>query len=216
MPHPPCDVAEGWMVYSIPLIIFEDDILGNHLKQWNKHYSCYMSNGALPCTKLDNEFCVRFIATSPHAMPLEIMQGIWTSIEYMTTCPCLFHCWYWFKIGKHLRGTHIKAWDCMNMEEVLLHPYALFFPGDNPMQVEMASSTGLSSNHFCCTCKAGSTCNFKQSNEGLESLFKVAKICHLICHILIVIMNRLTRSVAAQKQLSLLQGSSSQHFSHQL
>lgn len=73
MPHPLCDVAKGRMVYSIPLIIFEDDVSGNRSKQWNKHYSCYMSNGALPRTKLDNEFHVRFVATSPHATPLEIM-----------------------------------------------------------------------------------------------------------------------------------------------
>lgn len=81
MPHPLRAIAKGRMVYSIPLIIFEDDVSGNRSKQWNKHYSCYMSNGAIPRYKLDNEFHVRFIATSPHATPLEIMQGIRKSIE---------------------------------------------------------------------------------------------------------------------------------------
>jgi len=76
MPHPLRAVAGERMVYSIPLVIFIDDVSGNRSKQWNKHFSCYMSNGALPRTKLESEFHVRFVATSPHATPLEIMQGI--------------------------------------------------------------------------------------------------------------------------------------------
>ncbi|KAF7982629.1 hypothetical protein HWV62_27053 [Athelia sp. TMB] len=156
MPHPLRATAKGRMVYSIPLIIFEDDVSGNRSKQWNKHYSCYMSNGALPRTKLDNEFHVRFVATSPHAAPLEIMQGVRSSIEKAFKDP-------------------IEAWDCESGQEVLLRPYALFFPGDNPMQAEMASSSGLSSNHFCRTCKVGGTREFKQSNDGFETLFKAGE-----------------------------------------
>ncbi|KAF7965722.1 hypothetical protein HWV62_42165 [Athelia sp. TMB] len=156
MPHPLRATAKGRMVYSIPLIIFEDDVSGNRSKQWNKHYSCYMSNGALPRTKLDNEFHVRFVATSPHAAPLEIMQGVRSSIENAFKDP-------------------IEAWDCESGQEVLLRPYALFFPGDNPMQAEMASSSGLSSNHFCRTCKVGGTREFKQSNNGFETLFKAGE-----------------------------------------
>lgn len=83
MPHPLHAVAGDRMVYSIPLIIFQDDVSGNQSKQWNKHYSCYMSNGAVPRTKLDGDFQVRFIATSPHATPLELMEGIRGSIEYV-------------------------------------------------------------------------------------------------------------------------------------
>src|ERR1700683_5427022 len=83
MPHPLRAVAGERMVYSVPLIVFIDDVSGNRSKQWNKHFSCYMSNGALPCTKLESEFHVRFVATSPHATPLEIMQGVRASIEYV-------------------------------------------------------------------------------------------------------------------------------------
>ncbi|KAJ6632423.1 hypothetical protein B0H10DRAFT_1938045 [Mycena sp. CBHHK59/15] len=59
MPHPLQDVAGSRPVYSIPLAIFIDDVSGYKSKQWNKHFSCYMSNGALPQTKLENEFHVR-------------------------------------------------------------------------------------------------------------------------------------------------------------
>jgi hypothetical protein len=83
MPHPLRAGAGERMVYSVPLIVFIDDVSGNRSKQWNKHFSCYMSNGALPRTKLESEFHVRFVATSPHATPLEIMQGVRASIEYV-------------------------------------------------------------------------------------------------------------------------------------
>lgn len=81
MPHPLRACAGDRPVYSIPLILFIDDVSGNKSKQWNKHFSCYMSNGAMPREKLEAEFHVRFVATSPHATPLEIMQGVRTSIE---------------------------------------------------------------------------------------------------------------------------------------
>lgn len=89
MPHPLREKAGSRMVYSIPLAVFIDDVSGNKSKQWNKHFSCYMSNGALPRTKLENEFHVRFVATSPFASPLEIMQGVRASIEYVDRFPKL-------------------------------------------------------------------------------------------------------------------------------
>lgn len=64
------------MVYSVPLVIFQDDVSGNQSKQWNKHYLCYLSNGMIPCQKLESEFHIHFVAMSPFASPLEIMQGI--------------------------------------------------------------------------------------------------------------------------------------------
>lgn len=84
--HPLRDFAKNRPVYSIPLISFIDDVSGNQSKQWNKHFSIYMSNGALPRRKLENEFHVRFVATSPNASPLEMMQGLRGSIEYVTFC----------------------------------------------------------------------------------------------------------------------------------
>ncbi|KAH9971060.1 hypothetical protein BJV74DRAFT_799157 [Russula compacta] len=81
MPHPLWKVTGSRMVYSIPLVIFQDDVSGNQSKQWNKHYSCYLSNGMIPHQKLESEFHVCFVATSLFASPLEIMQGIQCSIE---------------------------------------------------------------------------------------------------------------------------------------
>jgi hypothetical protein len=83
MPHPLRAKAGSRPVYSVPIITFIDDVSGNKSKQWNKHYACYMSNGSLPREKLSEEFHVRFVATSPNATPLEIMQGVRASSEFV-------------------------------------------------------------------------------------------------------------------------------------
>ncbi|EIW74149.1 hypothetical protein CONPUDRAFT_133377 [Coniophora puteana RWD-64-598 SS2] len=143
-------------VYSIPVIVFLDDVSGNQSKQWNEHFSCYMSTGALPREKLSEEFHVRFIATSPHATPLEMMQGIRTSMEKTFQNP-------------------VEAYDCETKEEVLLQVYPLLFAGDNPMQSELCSCAGLNANHFCRTCMCGGTQEYKRSDEGFKSFFMLAE-----------------------------------------
>ncbi|KAJ6621770.1 hypothetical protein B0H10DRAFT_1945050 [Mycena sp. CBHHK59/15] len=153
MPHSLREKAGLRMVYSIPLAVFINNVSGNKSKQWNKHFSCYMSNGALPRTKLENKFHVRFVATSPFTSPLEIMQGVRASIEETFSEP-------------------IVAWDCEAKEEVLLCSYGLLFAGDNPMQAELCSCAGLNTNVFCRTCKAGGTREWKQSNEGFAQILK--------------------------------------------
>ncbi|KAJ7670498.1 hypothetical protein B0H14DRAFT_3102396 [Mycena olivaceomarginata] len=144
MPHPLHVVAGSKLIYSIPLVIFIDDVSGNKSKQWNKHF--FMLH-------LENEFHVRFVATSPFASPLEIMQGVRASIEETFTEP-------------------VPAWDCETKEEVLFRSYGLLFSGDNPMQAELCSCAGLNSNFFCRTCGAGGTREWKQSNKGFANILK--------------------------------------------
>ncbi|KAL4066411.1 hypothetical protein V8B97DRAFT_2025393 [Scleroderma yunnanense] len=110
-----------------------------------------MSNGALPCEKLDQEFHVCFVTTSPSASPLEIMQGVHKAIEKAFDEP-------------------IASWDCKSKKEVLLQPFGLFFAGNNPMHVELSSSAGLNSNYFCQTCKVGGTWKHKQTYTGFSQI----------------------------------------------
>ncbi|KAG2079913.1 uncharacterized protein F5147DRAFT_784669 [Suillus discolor] len=42
MPNPLRMKSQGHMVYSVPLIIFMDNVSGNISKQWNKHHAVYM------------------------------------------------------------------------------------------------------------------------------------------------------------------------------
>lgn len=68
----------------------------------------------------------------------------------------------------------VPVWDCLEQREVLVRPYMLFFPADNPMQAEECSSTGLRLNAFCRTCKAGGSREDKISDEGYSQLFQVS------------------------------------------
>jgi len=80
MPHPRQEYANGRMVYGIPLIIFLDDVSGNISKQWNKHHAIYMSNALLPRQVIEKEFCTRFVTSSPHATPMELVKALKDSI----------------------------------------------------------------------------------------------------------------------------------------
>ncbi|KAG1803360.1 hypothetical protein EV424DRAFT_1331009, partial [Suillus variegatus] len=151
-PNPLREKSKGRMVYTVPLIIFMDDVSGNISKQWNKHHAIYMSNANLPQEMLEKEFFVRFVASSPHAPPMELMRAMKESI-----CDAA-------KSG-------VVAWDCKYNEEVMLIPYGLFLAGDNPMQAEECSHAGLNCNYFCRTCDVGGTKEHKESAAGYESIF---------------------------------------------
>ncbi|KAG1846268.1 hypothetical protein F4604DRAFT_1884175 [Suillus subluteus] len=141
------------MVYVVPLIIFMDDVSGNILKQWNKHHAIYMLNMNLPCEMLKKEFFVRFITSSPHAAPMELMRAMKDSL-------C------------NAAQSGIVTWDCKDEEEVMLIPSGLFLAGNNPMQAEECSHTGLNCNYFCRTCDVSGTKEYKASEEGYNSIFK--------------------------------------------
>ena len=83
MPHPLRAKADGWMVYTVSVIIFMDNASANISKQWNKHIVVYLSNAGLPQEMLDKEFCVKFVASSPNAPPMELMRAVRDSLEYV-------------------------------------------------------------------------------------------------------------------------------------
>lgn len=81
MPHPFREKAGNKKVYAVPVIVFMDDVSGNTSKQWNKHFNVYISNGTIPRETLDKEFSTRFVTTSQHVPPAELMRGVCGSIK---------------------------------------------------------------------------------------------------------------------------------------
>jgi hypothetical protein len=77
----------------------------------------------------------------------------------------------------------IVTWDCRDEEEVMLIPSGLFLAGDNPMQAEECSHAGLNCNYFCRTCDVGGTKEYKASEEGYNSIFKV-RTYHSVFHLI--------------------------------
>ncbi|KAG1866336.1 hypothetical protein C8R48DRAFT_672094 [Suillus tomentosus] len=102
-PNPLREKSNGRMVHTVPLLVLMDDVSGNISKQWNKHHAIYMSNANLPREMLEKEFFVRFVTSSPHAAPMELMRAMKESI-------C------------NAAESGIITWDCKYNEEVLLIP----------------------------------------------------------------------------------------------
>ncbi|KAG8762734.1 hypothetical protein FRC12_008883 [Ceratobasidium sp. 428] len=147
LPHPLRAKADGREVYSVPYIVFVDDVSGNTSKAWNKHWCCYVTDASLPREKFNERQNIRFMSTSQHASPIEMLGGICQVFDEAFDEP-------------------IVVWDMLTGREVLVRPYIHFISGDNPMHAEECSSSGLRSNYFCRTCCVGGTQVFKASEEG--------------------------------------------------
>lgn len=80
MLNPDRQAANGLEWECVLLILFIDNVSDNMLKQWNVHYSCYLSNGGLPQADIEKESNIHFVATSPNVLPM--MQGISDEIWY--------------------------------------------------------------------------------------------------------------------------------------
>lgn len=74
----------------------------------------------------------------------------------------------------------VPVWDSLEQQEVLVRPYILFLPADNPMQAEQCSSTGLKSNMFCRTCNVGGPQEHKLSDDGYGQLFQVGIVTYFV------------------------------------
>lgn len=77
-------LAGGLEVESLPIILNEDDMSGNITTQWNVHYSIYASNGGLPRKELEKMKHIKFVATSPNASPMEMLEAVCDEIKYVS------------------------------------------------------------------------------------------------------------------------------------
>ncbi|KAF8607876.1 hypothetical protein BDV93DRAFT_487814 [Ceratobasidium sp. AG-I] len=153
MPHPLRATAGTRDVFSVPLIVFVDDVSGGVSKQWNKYIACYMSNGAIPREALQKELNVRYVGATDQMSASELLSGIAASIKRGFAKPSI-------------------SFDALTKREVLVRPYVLMWPGDNPMQAEACSCASLKSNFMCRTCGVGGTQDFKRTDEGYLSLIQ--------------------------------------------
>ncbi|CAE6511279.1 unnamed protein product [Rhizoctonia solani] len=151
--HPMRSIAAGRAVYSVPLIVFQDDVSANRSKQWNKHHVIYISNASLPRKEMNREVNVRFIGSSPHAKPLEMMACV------ISMCNETFE-------------EPVVAWDAVDQEEVLVQVYWHCISADNQMHVEHCSSTGMNSNYFCRACMSGGPQTERVTLDGFMKLLQ--------------------------------------------
>ena len=150
-------LAEGVRVYSFPIWLYCDDTSGNVSKRWNKHNSFLFTAAGLPHSQANQEYNVHFLCTSNTAPPLEMLDGILDQLEYVNSISL-----YVLPRVSRLRRrsaweTGIWAWDCVHSERVLVLPFVVALPADNPMQSEFACHIGLKGKLFCrvCTVQGG-------------------------------------------------------------
>ncbi|KAI5998991.1 hypothetical protein F5J12DRAFT_895399 [Pisolithus orientalis] len=117
-----------------------------------------MSNASMPREMVEKEFCIHFVTSSPHATPLELMNGVSKSV-------------------RKTMEEGVITWDCKYKAEVMLIEYNVFIAGDNPMQAEECSHAGLHCNYFCGTCNVGGTNQEKMSDSGYMNLFECGELC---------------------------------------
>jgi hypothetical protein len=84
MPHPIRALARGRPFYRVWIKLWGDNVSGNRLKQWNKHWNWYLAHAGLPKNLLHQEYFVRFVSTSPNASILEQASGICEQIRCVT------------------------------------------------------------------------------------------------------------------------------------
>ena len=154
MPNPVRKTAKGRPVYTVFVKLWGDDVSGNISKAWNKHDNWCMMHVGLPKKLQQQEYFVHFLSTSPHAASLEQARTI---VEM---------------INSTLEG--YEAYDTQLDTEVLFRVKVVMVVADNPMGSDIASHLGLKANFYCRRCYAGGTKEFKMSEEGYPSLFKVS------------------------------------------
>ncbi|KAF9025926.1 hypothetical protein BDZ89DRAFT_885777, partial [Hymenopellis radicata] len=111
----------------------------------------YGSCANLPGRLLQQEFCVDFISTSPHASTAEQFSVI----------------------RDQIKATHTEPKRCFNAATQRMCRIRILLPSlpaDNPQQSEEASHIGGNGNQKCRKCHAGGNYEFTESSNGYHSL----------------------------------------------
>ncbi|KAJ7791591.1 hypothetical protein B0H14DRAFT_3094462 [Mycena olivaceomarginata] len=142
MPHPLREKAQGQPIFRLRVMPWSDNVSSNVSKQYNAHTNMYVMNLNLPHQKLAQEYFVRFVSTSTHALSSEHVLGAWH-----------------------------EAYDCELEQEILFEIIPHVLPADNPQQSETASHIGMGGNLGCRRALTGGSKEQQESDHGYRALY---------------------------------------------
>lgn len=136
-----------------------------------------MSNASLPRTEMNKRANIRFMCTTQHASPLEMLDGVCESFKWVNhayNIRTINDTSSNFVCSRESFENLVLAYDIEQQAEVFVRPYILVVTGDNPMQAAECSSAGLQANRFCRTCCVGGNTKHRASNEGFAEFLEVS------------------------------------------
>ncbi|CAD6913429.1 unnamed protein product [Tilletia controversa] len=131
--HPERFRSNGKRLYSVPIVVFIDDLSGARSKRWNKHEAIYFSNATLDRCDLDLDSNIKLVSISKDVTGENQLSAVVDELI-------------------HLHQHPVSVFDCVHGEEVLVRPFLLAVMADNPMAASLTSSIGLMGNKCCRMC----------------------------------------------------------------
>ncbi|CAD6920370.1 unnamed protein product [Tilletia caries] len=110
--------CDGKRLFSIPIVLFIDDLSGARSKRWNKHEATYLSNATLDRSDLDLNSNIKLVSISKAVSGEGQLSAIVDELI-------------------HLHQNPFTAYDCELKEEVMVRPYLLSVMADNPMAASL-------------------------------------------------------------------------------
>ncbi|KAF8522366.1 hypothetical protein JB92DRAFT_3081973 [Gautieria morchelliformis] len=149
MPNPLRAIADGDELYF--RFLWADDVGGNITKLINAHKNIYLAHANVPGCLLQQEYFVRFVATTPHGTMAEQFEAVLAMVQKTLSDP------------PHTYNAHSHQFCKFQLAVPRL-------PADNPQQSEEASHIGPSGNCKCQHCTVGGPAATRESDDGYHAL----------------------------------------------
>ncbi|KAF8492908.1 hypothetical protein JB92DRAFT_3084990 [Gautieria morchelliformis] len=151
MPNPLRAIADGDELYTSFVFLWADDVGGNITMLINAHKNIYLAHANVPGRLLQQEYFVRFVATTPHGTTAEQFEAVLAMVRKTLSDPP-------------------RTYNAHSHQFCKFRLAVPGLPADNPQQSEEASHIGPSGNCKCRRCTVGGPAATRESDDGYHAL----------------------------------------------